>query len=95
MNVEFEWDEAKAESNLRKHGVTFVDALHVFDDAFAVYCFDVDANYGEQRTIVVGMVNRVLLTVVYTERNERTRIISARRATKHEQRGYYHGQTAE
>ena len=45
--------------------------------------------------IITGMVNGQLLTVVYTERGERTRIISARKATKHEQRDYYRSQTAE
>jgi uncharacterized DUF497 family protein len=55
--------------------------------------FDVDAGYGEQRMIGTGMVNGVLLTVVYTEPDERTRLISARKATRHEQLGYYRNQT--
>lgn len=90
---EFEWGEAKAESNLRKHGVDFADAVRVFDDAFADYRFDVDAGYGEQRMVVVGVAKSALLTVVYTERGERIRLISARKATKHEQREYHRSQT--
>ncbi len=95
MTGEFEWDAAKAASNLRKHGVAFKDAQLVFSDVFATHSFDVDAGYGEQRMIATGMVNGVLLTVVYTERGERTRLISARKATKHEQLGYYRDQTPE
>jgi uncharacterized protein len=95
MTEEFEWDAAKATANLRKHGVAFGDAQLVFNDAYALHSFDVDAGYGEQRMIATGMVNGVLLTVVYTEREERTRLISARKATKHEQLEYYRSQTAE
>ncbi len=95
MTDEFEWDAAKATSNLRKHGVAFKDAQLVFNDVFATHRVDVDAGYGEQRMIATGMVNGVPLTVVYTERGERTRLISARKATKHEQLGYYRNQTPE
>ena len=93
MTDEFEWDAAKAVANLRKHGVAFGDAARVFTDAFADHRFDVDGGYGEQRMIATGMVNGVLLTIVYTERGERTRLISARKATKHEQFEYYRNQT--
>ena len=95
MTEEFEWDAAKATANLRKHGVAFGDASLVFNDAMPLHSFDVDAGYGEERMIATGMVNGVLLTVVYTEREERTRLISARKATKHEQLEYYRSQTAE
>jgi uncharacterized DUF497 family protein len=95
MTDEFEWDAAKASANLRKHGVAFADAQRVFNDVFAVQSVDLDAGYGEQRMIATGMVNGVLLTVVTTERGERTRLISARKATKHEQAEYYRSQTPE
>jgi uncharacterized DUF497 family protein len=95
MTEEFEWDAQKATLNLRKHGVAFKDAQLVFDDVFATHSFDVDAGYDEQRMIATGMVNGALLTVVYTERDERTRLISARKATRHEQLGYYRDQTPE
>lgn len=92
---QFEWDAAKAESNLEKHGVSFEAAQGVFDDVFANERFDLDSHPGEIRSVITGMVSDVLLTVVYTERGERIRIISARKATKHEQREYYRSQTAE
>jgi uncharacterized DUF497 family protein len=92
---EFEWDAAKAERNLVKHGVSFEAARSVFDDVFAFERRDFDREPGETRYVISGMVEDVILTVVYTERGERTRIISARRATKHEQAEYYRSQTAE
>jgi uncharacterized DUF497 family protein len=92
---EFEWDAAKAESNLVKHGVSFEVARCVFDDVFAFERCDFDSAPGEIRYVITGMVNDVILTVVYTERRGCTRIISARRATKHEQEEYYRSQTAE
>lgn len=92
---EFEWDADKAQSNLAKHRVSFGAARRVFDDGFALDRLDVGSAGGEVRYIIIGMVNDVLLTVVYTERGTRTRIISARKATKHEQREYYRNQTAE
>ena len=92
---EFEWDAAKAESNLAKHGVSFEAARCVFDDVFAFERCDFDSAPGEIRYVIAGMVHDVMLTVVYTERGDRTRIVSARRATKHEQEEYYRSQTAE
>lgn len=56
---------------------------------------DFDSEQGEIRYVIIGMVNDVILTVAYTELGERTRIISARKATKHEQSEYYRSQTAE
>ena len=92
---EFEWDAGKAQINLAKHLVSFEAARRVFDDAFALDRLDIGGFGGEVRCIATGMVNGVLLTVVYTERGARTRIISARKATKHEKREYYRNQTAE
>jgi hypothetical protein len=92
---EFEWDAAKAESNREKHGVSFEAARCVFDDAFSCEQCDLDSEPGEIRYVITGMVNDVILTAVYTERGERTRIISARKATKHEEAEYYRSQTAE
>lgn len=91
----FEWDDAKAQSNLAKHGVSFVAASSVFDDFFALDRADPGSPPGELRCIITGMVNGMLFTVVYTERGERIRLISARKATKHEQREYYRSQTPE
>jgi uncharacterized DUF497 family protein len=90
---EFEWDDAKAAANLAKHGVDFVAARQVFDDAFNVERPDPDPD--EDRRLVIGMVNGRLLSIVYTERATRIRLISARKATSHERRYYYSSQTAE
>jgi uncharacterized DUF497 family protein len=92
---EFEWDELKAQSNLAKHGVSFAAAQLVFDDVFALERFDPGGERAEARYVTTGVANGVVLTVVYTERGERIRIISARKATKHEQEEYYRSQTAE
>ncbi len=92
---EFEWDTVKAEANLRKHGIAFEAARGVFKDGFAVEWPDADLRYGEARFVITGMVDGRLLRVVYTERDGRTRIVSARKATPHEQREYYRSQTDE
>ena len=90
---DFEWDAAKARSNLAKHGVSFEAASLAFDDVFAPDAVDSLSDPAEVRDIIIGMVNGVLLTVVTVQRDERIRIISARKATKHEQREYYRSQT--
>jgi uncharacterized DUF497 family protein len=92
---EFEWDAAKAESNLSKHNVSFEAARRVFDDVFACERRDAEGGADEIRYVITGVVNGVILTVVYTDRGDRARIISARKATTHEQREYYRSQTAE
>jgi uncharacterized DUF497 family protein len=89
----FEWDDDKARRNLTKHGVSFEAAQLVFDDVFAFERIDSSPAYLEIRYVVTGMANGVLLTVVHAERGDRLRIISARKATKHEQRAYYRSQT--
>ena len=92
---EFEWNARKAEANLRKHGISFETARRVFNDGFAVEWPDLDLPYGEARFVITGMVEGRLLRVVFTEWDDRIRIISARKATKHEQREYYRSQTSE
>src|ERR1700688_1737274 len=92
---QFEWDASKAGANLRKHGIAFEAARRVFKDGFAVEWPDADMAYGEARFVITGMVDGRLLRVVYTERNGRIRIISARKATRNEQREYYRSQTEE
>jgi len=93
--VEFEWDDAKAQSNFAKHGVSFEAARLVFEDVFALEHLDFVGDPIEERYVTVGMANGILLTVVYTERAERIRIISARKATTHEQEEYYRSQAEE
>ena len=88
--MEFEWHDAKAEVNLAAHGVSFELAKTVFRDPFAVERLDERENYGEARFVIIGMASgEVLLFVAYTEREDRIRLISARRATTHEQDDYY------
>lgn len=88
---EFEWDDDKAASNAKKHGVTFEQARSVFRDPFAVELLDDRQAYFEERYILIGMSTANVLVVVYTERNDRNRIISARRAQPNERR-FYHEQ---
>jgi hypothetical protein len=89
VNLRFGWDKSKAEKNYAKHGVGFDLAKGVFKDPFAVEVLDDRQDYGEKRFVIIGMVDHLLLYVAYTERNEVIRIISARRATKHEQEAYF------
>ncbi len=84
----FEWNDDKAASNIAKHGVSFEDASLVFDDLSQVDKLDDTMEYDEERSIVIGMASGRLLTVIYTLRLERTRIISARKANKNEQYEY-------
>ena len=86
--VSFEWDEKKAGENYAKHGVSFQFATRVFKDAFAVERIDDRHDYGEERFILIGAAAELVLFVVHTEREERIRLISARRATKQEQDDY-------
>lgn len=92
---QFEWDDAKARSNLAKHGVSFEAARRAFDDVFAFDRLDPGSEQGETRYVITGRVNGILLTVVYTERGDRIRIISGRKATTHEEQEYYRSQTSE
>ena len=89
IDEEFEWDDDKAASNFEKHGVSFEESRSVFRDPFAIELFDDREDYGEDRYILIGMSSSNILVVVYTERNARHRIISARNAEPNEQR-YYH-----
>ena len=86
---QFEWDGAKAKSNVRLHGVSFDAARTVFKDVFAVEREDEREHYGEPRFVIIGKAeDGFMLAVVYTERGDRIRIISARRATKLEEEDY-------
>jgi len=86
--VRFRPDPAKAASNLRKHRVSFADAEGVLQDPLAVTVEDPDAE-GEQRFISIGLGSAgELLVVVWTERDDECRVISARRATRKERKQY-------
>jgi uncharacterized DUF497 family protein len=89
MSLQFEWDEDKAASNQKKHGVTFEEAATVFADPLGAIFDDEAHSEEEQREIIVGhSANNQLLLVSFTERAGGIRIISARRATKRERRDY-------
>ena len=82
-----EWDENKNQLNKIKHGVDFQQAAKVFEDNFRLEEIDSEHSDEEIRYITIGRVNDILF-VVYTERGEFTRLISARRATKKERVKY-------
>ena len=87
--MEFEWDSVKAAGNLQKHGVAFHEAATVFGDPSAITYFDPDHSEAEDRFLTFGhSVNGRLLTVSHTDRGDKTRLISARLATRRENRIY-------
>jgi uncharacterized DUF497 family protein len=85
---DFEWDDAKAGANFRKHKIGFRAARRVFDDPLVLIEQDLSEDYGEDRFLAIGRVDDVLMAVVYTERGDCIRIISARKANSHERRSY-------
>lgn len=89
-NIEFEWDPKKAQSNFRKHGVTFEEAIFTFYDPLA--CKDMDHKHSivEKRELIIGKVDFNTITVSFTVRNDGLtyRIISARRANEKEKEKY-------
>ena len=89
MAYVFEWDPVKAAENVRKHVVTFDEASTVFGDPLALLMVDPDHSEEEQRYVLLGMSKtQRLLVVAFAERPPRTRLISARRATRQERRRY-------
>jgi uncharacterized DUF497 family protein len=90
--MNFEWDPKKAAANLRKHGVSFVEATTVFRDAMSVSGFDPDHSEDESRFITFGVSNIGRLVVVsHTDERSTIRIISARPATRRERKIYEEG----
>jgi hypothetical protein len=88
----FEWDDQKAASNLKKHGVSFDEAVSVFADNLALTFSDTDHFESEDRSRTYGISNKGrLLVVVHTERRNNVRIISARKATRYEKSIYDQG----
>ena len=88
----FEWDNPKATGNLRKHGVSFDEALSVFGDPMALTFADTDHSDNEDRSRTYGMSNQArLLVIIHTERQNRIRLISARKATRYEKSIYVNG----
>jgi len=93
-DLSFEWDEKKNKSNQKKHGVSFDEARSVFFDESAIEFFDKKASTSEDRFLMLGMSSSLrILLVCHCLRNSESviRIISARKATKNEQKEYIKG----
>lgn len=87
--IDFEWDIAKGETNLRKHGVAFNEAATVFKNELSITIYDPDHSDHEDRYITIGTsFSGRLLIVSHTDRGYRTRIISARGLTRKEREAY-------
>ena len=87
--MQLEYDEAKNQKNLVKHGMSFQTASRAFDDPQAVIIYDEEHSEGEERYNLIGAVDNHILFIVYTMRREVVRLISARLATKREIERYY------
>ncbi|NUN64346.1 BrnT family toxin [Pseudanabaena biceps] len=89
MDMKFEWDNSKAITNLKKHGVSFEEAQTVFDNPLAVIFDDAAHSINEYREIIIGhSLRSQLLIISFTERSNSIRIISARPATRKEREEY-------
>jgi uncharacterized protein len=90
--MRFEWDAGKAASNLRKHGISFDEAVTVFSDQLSLTFADTDHFELEDRSRTYAISNKGrLLVVIHTERRDNVRIISARKATRYEKSIYTQG----
>jgi len=89
--TEFEWDEKKNVINIKKHGVSFEDAIMVFNDPKRYEQYDKAHSFFEDRWKTVGLNNTTVLSVIITEAEESTRIISVRKADKYEKEKYFYG----
>ena len=86
--MEFTWSEAKRATNLKTHGLDFVDAPRVFEGA--TYTFEDDRfSYGEQRFVTLGLLAGIPVSVVHTESDHEIRVISFRKATSRETQIYF------
>jgi uncharacterized DUF497 family protein len=82
--MRFTWSDSKRKSNLQQHGLDFIDAPRVFDGL--IYTYEDDRfDYSEQRFVTLGVLKGVVVSIVHTETPRQIRIISFRKATKHEQ----------
>ncbi len=89
--MRFEWDDAKEKKNIIKHGIDFETAARIFADPYRIEYLDIKHSVNEERYITIGEIHDKLfvITVVYTEREDSIRIISARKATLKEREAYY------
>jgi uncharacterized DUF497 family protein len=87
--MKFEWDENKNQQNRQKHGISFEEAKEIFS-SIVFTSVDRRFDYNEIREVSIGTIQDfVIVTVAHTERNGKTRLISARKATPKERRQYY------
>jgi uncharacterized DUF497 family protein len=86
--MEFDWDEAKRKANLQNHGIDFVDIEMVFEGE-TITIPDDRFDYGEERFVTFGILEGRVVAVAHTETDKLIRIISARKATKNEEKSYY------
>jgi uncharacterized DUF497 family protein len=89
--MRFEWDEQKNQANIEKHGLSFADAAQIFDGPMLVN-LDTRRDYGEDRWIGIGLTRGRVVVIAYTEREDdeqAVRVISMRKALKHERERYY------
>jgi len=84
----FAWDDTKRRANLKKHGIDFVDSEKIFRGV-TLTAEDTREAYGEQRFLTLGLLDDQVVSVTHTERGNDIRIISIRKATKHEARYYF------
>ena len=90
--MEFEWDDDKAENNLRKHGVSFEEASTVWNDYFNIELIDHKHSVNERRFFMIGESEKHrCLVISFTDREKKVRIISARELTPRERREYEYG----
>lgn len=91
IEMQFEWDDNKEKINLSKHGIDFSTAALVFQDENRIEFYDEAHSEDEDRYITIGQIHGVaiIVMVVYTERGDTIRLISARKATSQERRRYY------
>lgn len=88
-DVEFEWDDEKAERNLEKHSVTLKEGATIFNDSLILMIIDPDHSIHEERHLALGMSDQGrLLVVIYTERGVLNRLISCRKASNLERKAY-------
>jgi uncharacterized DUF497 family protein len=86
--MQYEWDEAKRQSNIQKHGIDFVGIEKVFAGQ-AITILDDRIDYGEPRFVTVGLLQGHVVVTAHTETDEVIRIISVRKATKNEEISYF------
>ncbi len=91
MQIDFEWDDVKAESNFAKHRISFDDEIAASADPAIVIVATIREEDGEDRFKAIGRIGDRVFTIVYTERNEVKRLISARRANAKEEKRYGDG----